>query len=143
MISLAISPQLWGQGKSNMPERINLVSPVRVALVEAGVSSVLVVSAVNAALGELEMVRRSERTGSGTVSKSNYSVSISISERFTGKRTMPLLFDAWHSKIEAANKVAAFDRVAIPSTFEDWLAKFRKPAMETTPAQAPAEMVVA
>jgi hypothetical protein len=126
-----------------MLERINLVNPVREALVEAGISSVLVVSAVNAALGELTMVKRSERTGSGTVSKSSYSVSMSISERFSGKRTMPLLFDAWHGKIAAAHKVAAFDSVAIPSIFEDWLAKFSKPAIETTPAQAPAEMVVA
>ncbi len=109
--------------------RINLVTPVRVALIELGISTVQVVDAVNADLGNLTGEVTNEKTGAGrTVEKgTHYAVSTSQSVKHTGKLTMPLLFDAWHSKIEAANKVASFERVEIPRIFGDWLAKMKLP----------------
>ena len=107
-------------------KRINLVSCVRAALIEQGISTVKVVDAVNSAIGGLEAIKATDKLGAGSVTKKAYKVTHAVSTQYGGKITMPLLFDAWHSKIEAACKVAVFDTVGIPAVFKDWLAKMAK-----------------
>lgn len=121
-----------------MAKRINLVEPVRTALEDAGISTVLVVSAINAALGELDKTKEEHKTGAGRVTKTDYKVSESVTLGWMGKRTAPLEFDAWHSAIEKAHKIASFDTIAIPAMFTVWLQKMHKPVTPAAPAPAPA-----
>lgn len=110
--------------------RINLVNPVRVSLINSGYSTVKVVNAVNAALGQLNSKGSEAKTGAGSVSKDIYKVSVSTVEKFTGTKTIPLQFDAWHSAIAKAHKVAEFDCVDLPAEFSPWLEKMKEISTE-------------
>lgn len=119
--------------------RLNLVSPVRQALIAGGFSVVKVVNAVNAALGDLHVELKAEKTGVGRLTnmgekskgEPTYKVGISQSGTAEGKMTLPLLFDAWHGKIEAAHKLCEFDSVTLPKRLSDWVGEFAK--AEVTP----------
>src|SRR5262245_59800621 len=123
-------------------QRYNLVTPVRAALIAGGYSTYLVVNAINAALGELDKTKESDKLGVGSSTRkgTKYSVTNTVSQKFEGKMTMPLLFDAWHCKVEAANKVASFDSIELPGIFNDWLGKMKKREgdSEETLAETPA-----
>ena len=116
-----------------MVNRLNLVNPVRVALELGGYSTVRVVNAVNAALGQLEKVSSESKSGNGSVSKGMFKVSETLTIKYKGERNDPLDFDAWHSAIARANKIAEFESVSLPVRFNDWLAKLKE-----TPASVPA-----
>lgn len=107
-------------------KRINLIPPIRKALVNAGISTFRVVEAVNAELGKLEATKESAKLGTGSVTKAGYKVTGVVSTVYKGNKTIPLLFDAWHGKVEAAYKVAGFDEIAIPGIFSEWLSKLKK-----------------
>lgn len=121
------------------PNRLNLCNVVRNSLTDAGYSTVKVVSAVNAALGEVEMIGETGKIGDGSVTKSAYKITVSASYKFEGKKTLPLVFDAWHSKVHAAEKIAESDTIAIPGIFKPWLDKFAKSKVEEQPAEQPAQ----
>lgn len=106
-------------------KRINLILPVRQALIDAGISTVRVVNAVNAELGALEATGGTLKLGSGTVTKKAYRVTETVSTKFEGRKTVPLVFDAWHSKLEAAFKVARFETVGLPVVCKEWLEKMK------------------
>lgn len=106
--------------------RLNLCSVVRHSLIAAGYSTVKAVNAVNAELGKLASESVTSKTGEGKANtkKGEYKVSVSETHKLAGKLNAPLLFDAWHSQIAKAEKLARFDAVAIPGIFGEWLAKF-------------------
>lgn len=108
-------------------ERINLITCIRVALLDSGYSTVKVVAAVNAALGELKKSKETEKLGSGAANtkRGQYGVTLSVSQKWEGKLTLPLHFDAWHGAVERANKIAEIDMVSIPSVFLVWLDKMK------------------
>jgi hypothetical protein len=133
--------ETWGSAKDKMKaNRINLVAPVRQALINAGYSTVKVVSAVNAELGKLGGEVSAAKLGGGrlTGKATEYRVSESVTTAYSGKLTDGLHFDAWHTKIESANKVAEFETVAIPARFLPWLNKFATADKEPAPASNPA-----
>jgi len=108
-------------------ERINLCSVVRASLIAAGYSTVKVVGAVNSALGELKAAKETARAGDGKHNKRmEFSITESVTTKYTGKLTTPLLFDEWHSQIAKAEKIAKFDSVSVPPVFTQWLDKFAK-----------------
>lgn len=111
--------------------RLNLVEPVRTALLNSGVSTVKVVHAVNAALGELERKSSDDKLGAGSLNKLEYKVTNTITEKYKGAKTTPLIFDVWHGKVEACYKVANFDCIDLPPLFSEWLSKM---TIETPPA---------
>jgi len=126
-----------GERKGHMKaNRINLVAPVRQALIDAGYSTVKVVAAVNAELGNLGGEISAAKLGGGraTGKLTEYAVSESVTTKYTGKLTDGLHFDAWHTKIEAAEKVAQFRHVDIPGQFVDWLNKFAKADVQPLPS---------
>lgn len=106
-------------------KRINLVTCVRSALIERGISTLQVVNAVNSALGELEKIKSTSKLGQGTVQlkKGTYKVTDTVAAQYQGTMTAPLHFDAWHCKIEAACKVAEIESIGIPEVFNEWLEK--------------------
>lgn len=106
--------------------RINLIPSVRRGLINAGYSTVKVVSAVNAALGELANIATTEKAGDGSLTKSSFKVTNTVTFKYEGKRTLPLVFDAWHSKQSQADKIASMEVVEVPSIFHAWLDKFAK-----------------
>lgn len=110
--------------------RINLVNPVRQALINSGYSTVKVINAVNAALGQLASKGSEAKTGNGSLSKDTYKVSVTSTEKFVGTRTVPLAFDAWHSAIERAHKIAQFECVDLPEVFNEWLEKMKEVVSE-------------
>lgn len=116
-------------------KRLNLIDCVRAALIEQGLSTVAVVNAVNAELGRLECESKKAKLGQGSVTKKAYKVSNTITEKYSGAITMPLLFDAWHCKLEACNKVAAIPGITIPEIFQEWLGKMKE-ASTTEPVNA-------
>lgn len=120
----------------NNMQRINLITPVRTALLNSGYSSVKVVAAINSALGELKVAKSTERLGDGSMSrKGKYGVTNVVSEKYEGKYSMPLLFDAWHSKLASAHKVAEFDGIDLPAVFSEWLDKMK--VVTPVPMQQP------
>ncbi len=119
-------------------KRINLVECVRLALGDMGVSSVSVVNAINGVLAEAEKAGHKAKLGAGSVSKKAYKVVESNSITWALPRCVVTTFDAWHSKIEAADKVAPMTgAIAIPELFKEWLLKFK------TPVETPADKVEA
>lgn len=110
-----------------MLNRLNLVVPVRCALEASGYSTVRVVNAVNAALGQLEKISSESKSGHGSVSKGMFKASETLTIKYKGERNDPLDFDAWHSAIAKAHKIAEFDTVGIPVRFVEWLEKMREP----------------
>jgi len=114
--------------------RINLIGCVRAGLETAGLSTVKVVDAVNSALGQLDEVGSESKLGGGSVGKGTYKVSETTQTKYKGALNAPLLFDAWHSAMAKANKIAEIDEVDIPAVFGPWLQK-----MKLVEAPAPAE----
>lgn len=107
--------------------RLNLCTVVRHSLLAEGYSVVKTVNAVNAALVKLTQSGDVDSTTSdGKVTKEEYKVSVTEKAKFTGKVTMPLQFDAWHSAIAKAEKVLQFDSVSIPGSVREWLNGFAK-----------------
>lgn len=104
-------------------ERINLCTPVRQALAARNVSTVKVVDAVNAALGQLEAGKVTNRLGDGSVSKTAYSVSHAVTTKFSGKRNMPLDFDAFNGMVAKIEKKFPSFACNIPEQFNEWLDK--------------------
>jgi len=104
-------------------KRLNLISCVRTALEVRGISTVAVVNAVNAELGRLEKLSSQQKLGTGSVTKKAYKVTNTVTEKFTGAITAPLHFDAWHCKLEAANKLAEIPTIEIPTLYTPWLEK--------------------
>lgn len=109
-------------------KRINLIACVRSALTAAGLSTVKVVNAVNAALGQLELQGKSDKLGVGSVTKKAYKVTNTVTMKYSGAISMPLLFDAWHCKLEAANKIAEIPAITIPEVFMEWLGAMKSEA---------------
>lgn len=120
--------------------RRNFCGPVLCALDDLKVSRMAVLNAVNSALGELESTSEETKTGAGRVTKMDYKVSTTTTAKYIGEKSnAPLLFDAWASAIERANKVAEFDTVSIPAVLKPWLNKFIKSDKpETKPETAKA-----
>jgi predicted small secreted protein len=121
--------------------RLNLCTPVRLALIAMGVSTVKTVNAVNAALGQLKSVKDEAKLGGSSIQakKETFSVTETESHKYQGKITPPLYFDAWHTAIDKANKLAAFESVDIPKCFREWLANFKADAKELKAEQEQAE----
>lgn len=121
-------------------QRLNLCTVVRNSILLAGYSSVKVVNAVNAALGALEAHSEEGKLGDGRVTKSEYKVTETVTLKYKGdKATAPLLFDAWHSAIAKAEKIASFESLVLPGVFIQWLDKFAKAdKSEAKSAEVPA-----
>lgn len=117
-------------------KRFNLCSAVRNALQEQGISTVRVVDAVNAALADTEVVSTEGKLGDGKVTKATknqpswFKVTETVSIKRRGTVSAPLLFDAWHSAVAKAEKIASFEAIELPDVFADWLAKMKEPAKE-------------
>lgn len=109
--------------------RLNLITPVRTALKDAGISTVRLVNAVNAALGELKPKSSESKLGDGKIgpksSGSPYKVTETEATKYEGPVNAPLLFDAWHSALAKAEKIATFDTVALPGVLSTWLEKLK------------------
>lgn len=120
--------------------RLNLIPSVRRGLLDNGFSTVKVVSAVNAALGELALASETQKSGDGNITKDGYKVTNTVAFKYEGKRTLPLMFDAWHSAQAKAAKIAEMEVVSIPPIFNTWLEKFAKGAKEELNKEV-AEMV--
>lgn len=128
------------------PNRINLIPAVRRGLIASGYSTTKVVNAVNAALGEIKLESTSDKTGDGKVTKDSYKVTVTGTFKYTNEKTAPLLFDAWHSAIAKADKIASMEAVEIPSFFvANWLkfAKSDKATVDAELARLDAETVAA
>lgn len=107
-------------------KRLNLIPCVREALVAMGISSVQVVNAINGILEEAKRTKHVAKLGAGRVTKKAYSVTESESSTWQLPKCIVTTFDAWHSKLEAADKVAPMtEAVPIPVVFHDWLNKFK------------------
>ena len=107
------------------PKRINLCGTVRDMLIANNISSVKVVGAINAALGELKHSTSPDaKTGKGTVTKDAYRTGVSVSCKFKGEKNIALEFDTWNSRIEAAEKISAMEFAKLPLRFEAWLGAF-------------------
>ena len=114
-------------------ERYNLVSTVRSLLSEQGYSSVAVVNAINAAMGQLVETKRTIKLGDGSVTKNAYRVSESESRRFEGKRNGALDMDAFNSHIGKIEKrLGAMVLKEFPESIKDWLSAH--PAFKPTTA---------
>lgn len=118
-------------------QRLNLCLPVRLTLIAMGVSTVKVTNAVNGELNRLTVVKAEAKLGAGSAKTPKnkahrFTVTETQSVKYEGKLTLPLLFDAWHSKVEAANKLAPFDSIGIPKCFVEWLGKFKADAETAT-----------
>lgn len=108
-------------------KRLNLCVAVRNSLINMELSTVKVVNAVNSALGELEARSEESKLGDGRVTKSEYKVTETTTSKYAGqKTTLPLLFDAWHSQVAKAEKIASFETIELPGIFKQWLEKFAK-----------------
>jgi hypothetical protein len=117
-------------------KRINLVECVRVSLTEAGYSTVKVVNAVNAELGRLAVTKGGSeaKLGDGRVTKTEYRVTEDLgSVAYKGGKTPGLVFDAWHSAIAKANKVAEMDAAPIPAHFSAWLQSMKADVIPAAP----------
>lgn len=125
--------------------RINLIGCVRAALEAAGISTVKVVNAVNAKLGQLDCVGTESKLGHGRVGKSLYKVSESTTSKYQGEIDIALRFDAWHSAMAKADKIGEMDNCYIPVAFSAWLQSMKEkaPAPEPAPAPAPAANALA
>lgn len=120
-------------------KRLNLIGCVRAALEQAGYSTVKVVNAVNSALGQLDVIGSESKLGTGSVSKKGYRVSESTTTKYSGAVNVPLHFDAWHSAMAKADKVAEMDTVSIPAVFTAWLQSMKVDAPKAeSKAVAPA-----
>lgn len=106
-------------------KRLNLIGAVRAGLEAAGYSTVKVVNAVNSALGQLQETGSESKLGDGKAGKGTYKVSESTVTKYAGEINEPLRFDAWHSAVTKANKIAEMDSVAIPAVFGPWLQKMK------------------
>lgn len=111
--------------------RYNLIKCVRAALAARNISVVRVCDAINASLGQLSVKEKSTKLGTGSArmpKKGDWSYTVSYSERhkLVGSLTDPLRFDAWHSKVEGACKVAEIEVIGIPAIFDEWLQKFER-----------------
>lgn len=123
---------------------MNLCAPVRVALGKMGVSTVIVINAINGVLGQATLDKRGElkagRTTKGSESKPSVYKVTESGNVWTTPACVVTRFDTWHGKIEAANKYSPFDCVSIPEEFEAWLIKLKSsmPVGNEAPATAPA-----
>lgn len=113
-------------------ERLNLCLPVRSAIEAMGASTVRVVNALNAAIGQMKQVGDGKVSGGNiSATKKKFTTSEGLTFKYEGKRgSMPLEFAAWHDIVARANKLHEFETIGIPSVFNEWLAKF-KPQAET------------
>jgi hypothetical protein len=127
-------------------QRYNLCTPVRQALINGGFSTVNVVNAINAALGNLRCTSDDAKLSGGTAKQpkkgeATYSVTETEQRKYKGVLTAPLLFDAWNTAVDKAHKVAAFETIALPTHLSHWLAKFKatdtEAKNETDTAPAP------
>jgi len=122
------------------PARINLCLPVFNSVATLGYSTVAVVNAVNASLCDVKLSENpEEKIGDGRLTKTAYKVSGSIAYKWEGQINTPRRFDAWHSKVAAANKIAEFESVGIPSEFIKWMDGFAKAPAKSAAAQADAQ----
>jgi hypothetical protein len=115
--------------------RLNLCQCVRESLILAGYSSVKVVDAVNSELAKATLVSEEAKTGDGKIKSKGleYAVTVTGTYKYIQKNTLPVTFDAWHSAVAKAEKIASMDNVALPKLFIEWLDKFAK--AELTPEQ--------
>lgn len=119
-------------------KRLNLCTSVRLALSNMGVSTVAVVNAINGVIGQAKCTKHVAKLGAGSVTKKTYGVTESESKKWELPKCIVTTFDAWHSKIEAADKVAPMtEALVIPEMFKDWLLKFK--TSEPTPEPSNAE----
>lgn len=118
-------------------KRINLCDPVRASLIDLGVSTVKVVLAVNASLGELASKQgQAPKLGYGRTSSKGekYAVTEQLGTlKYEGKVNMPLQFDAWHGLVERAYNQAKFDSISIPEIFQGWLNKMKEDKPQAAP----------
>lgn len=105
-----------------MKQRYNLCETVRELLVSQGYSTVLVVNAVNSAMGQCEEVKRSAKLGAGSLKKTTYGVSETTTVRFEGERNGALDMDAFNSAVEKIEKRLGVLKLAeFPASLKDWL----------------------
>lgn len=109
-------------------QRLNLCTPVRLSLLALGYSTVKIVNAVNAELGKLAVVETTGKMGDGKLASkgTEYRSSVSETHKLSGKLTMPLYFDAWHSAVAKVEKIAPFKAIEVPAPFVAWADKFAK-----------------
>jgi hypothetical protein len=112
-----------------LPSRLVLSSVITSALHNGGYSSRMVVDAVNADLGRLEVKKEGEaKTGQirANSKKATVLVSVSQSASYTGKLTQPIKFAAWCDLVDKAFKLCPFDSISIPVEFSEWLTFAKK-----------------
>lgn len=116
-------------------KRLNLCDCVRLSVLQMGVSTVAVVNAINGVIGEAKLAKPAElKMGAGRVTKSKYNVSGSVSLKWQLPKCVVTTFDAWHSAIEKADKVAPMtEPVPIPKMFHEWLLKFKTTGADEEP----------
>lgn len=128
-------------------ERINLVTSVRELLIQQGYSTVAVVNAVNAALGQLTRESSSEKLGDGSITKKEYKVTETIATKFVGKRNGALDFDAFNGAVGKIEKKFGLLQLAeFPASCADWLKaheKSFKPSNEESKKEDKKETVTA
>jgi hypothetical protein len=111
------------------PKRENICEPVRSKLERMGVSTYLVLAAINSALGELKVVdaKHGEKVGKQKLTKKGL-VTIGTSEKdtFTGADNINLQFDRWQYAMGEVQAIAPMNDCVISYVFESWLQKFTK-----------------
>lgn len=108
-------------------KRYNPCAPIRNSLLNAGYSTVLVMNAVNSALGELEAKKSDSKLGDTRLTKTAFKLRETVTLDYEASTSnIALRFDAWSGVLEKANTVASFETVAIPGIFGQWLDKFAK-----------------
>lgn len=112
-------------------QRLNLCQSFRNSLIEHGYSTVKIVNAVNAALGELDKsgTKQSEKLGDGRLTKTAYKVTetTTIAETYSGNASsIPLRVDVFNSQLAKLEKVAVFENAPLPPVFCEWFDKFAK-----------------
>lgn len=112
----------------------NFCPVIRASILKEKLSTVKVLNACNAALGELDKsgTKSTLKQGAARVTKTAFKISEAetITDTYAGdSSSIPLRFVAWQAAIEKAEKIAAFDNVAIPATFLEWMqfAKVNEP----------------
>lgn len=108
-------------------KRYNPCVPIRNSLLDAGYSTVLVMNAINSALGELEAKKSDSKLGDTRLTKTAFKVRETVTLDYQASTSnIALRFDAWSGIMEKANSIASFETVSIPGIFQQWLDKFAK-----------------
>ena len=114
--------------------RLVLTATLTATLNKEGYSTVKTVDAVNAALGRLNATKRSiPKLGDSSITKDKFGVSLSLgTERYEGKLTPGLHFDAYNSAIKRLEKIVGVqDNFPLADCFRTWLDGFARPEVKS------------